>query len=79
MTLAEALSVRINQLMQERNLTQYKLAQLSGLAETTVADIRKMRNKGTNIQNINAIAQGLEIDLTEFFNSPFFSRENITD
>lgn len=52
MTLAEALSVRINQLMQERNLTQYKLAQLSGLAETTVADIRKMRNKGTNIQNI---------------------------
>ena len=79
MTLAEALSVRINQLMQERNLTQYKLAQLSGLAETTVADIRKMRNKGTNIQNINAIAQGLEIDLTEIFNSPFFSRENITD
>ncbi|HIQ66728.1 MAG TPA: helix-turn-helix transcriptional regulator [Candidatus Coproplasma stercoravium] len=79
MTLAEALSVRINQLMQERNLTQYKLAQLSGLAETTVADIRKMRNKGTNIQNINAIAQGLEIDLTEFFNSPLFSRENITD
>lgn len=65
--------------MQERNLTQYKLAQLSGLAETTVADIRKMRNKGTNIQNINAIAQGLEIDLTEFFNSPLFSRENITD
>ena len=79
MTLAEALSVRINQLMQERNLTQYKLTQLSGLAETTVADIRKMRNKGTNIQNINAIAQGLEIDLTEFFNSPLFSRENITD
>lgn len=79
MTLAEALSVRINQLMQERNLTQYKLAQLSGLAETTVADIRKMRNKGTNIQNINAIAQGLEIDLTECFNSPLFSRENITD
>lgn len=79
MTLAEALSVRINQLMQERNLTQYKLAQLIGLAETTVADIRKMRNKGTNIQNINAIAQGLEIDLTEFFNSPLFSRENITD
>ncbi len=79
MTLAEALSLRINQFMEEKNLTQYRLAQLSGLAETTVADIRKMRNKGTNIQNINAIAQGLGIDLTEFFNSPLFSRENITD
>ena len=79
MTLAEALSLRINQLMEERNLTQYRLAQLSGLAETTIADIRKMRNRGTNIQNINAIAQGLETDLTGFFNSPLFSRENITD
>lgn len=79
MTLAEALSLRINQFMEEKSLTQYRLAQLSGLAETTIADIRKMRNKGTNIQNINAIAQGLEIDLTEFFNSPLFSRENITD
>ena len=79
MTLAEALSLRINQFMEEKNLTQYRLAQLSGLAETTVADIRKMRNKGTNIQNINAIAQGLGIDLTEFFHSPLFSRENITD
>lgn len=65
--------------MEERNLTQYRLAQLSGLAETTIADIRKMRNRGTNIQNINAIAQGLEMDLTEFFSSPLFSRENITD
>ena len=79
MTLAEALSLRINQLMEEKSLTQYRLAQLSGLAEITIADIRKMRNKGTNIQNINAIAQGLEMDLTEFFNSPLFSRENITD
>lgn len=79
MTLAEALSLRITQLMEERKITQYRLAQLSGIAETTIADIRKMRNKGTNIQNINAIAQGLEIDLIEFFNSPLFSRENITD
>lgn len=79
MTLSEALSMRITQLMEQRNLTRYRLAQLSGLAESTIADIRKMRNKGTNIQNINAIAQGMEIDLIEFFNSPLFSRENITD
>lgn len=71
--------MRITQLMEQRNLTRYRLAQLSGLAESTIADIRKMRNKGTNIQNINAIAQGMEIDLIEFFNSPLFSRENITD
>ena len=79
LSLSEAVSLRVEELMAERNLTQYRLAQLSGLAETTIADIRKMRNRGTNIQNINAIAQGLEMDLTEFFSSPLFSRENITD
>lgn len=79
MTLIKALSIRIDELMEEKKLTQYKLAQLSGIAETTIADIRKMRNRGTNIQNINAIAQGMEIDLIEFFNSPLFKRENITD
>lgn len=79
MTLAEALAARVDELLEENNLTQYKLAKLSGLAQTTIADIRKQRNRGTNIQNINAIAQGLEIDLTEFFNSPLFKRENITD
>ena len=70
MTLAEALAARVDELLEEKNLTQYKLAKLSGLAQTTIADIRKQRNRGTNIQNINAIAQGLEMDLIEFFNSP---------
>lgn len=79
MTLAEALAARVDELLAEKQLTQYKLAKMSGLAQATIADIRKQRNKGTNIQNINAIAQGLEMDLTEFFNSPLFKRENITD
>ena len=79
MTLSEALAIRVNELMEEKKLTQYRLAQLSGIAETTIADIRKMRNKGTNIHNINSIAQGMGIDLIQFFNSPLFERENITD
>ncbi len=79
MTLSEALAARVDELLEEKSMTQYRLAQLSGLAQTTIADIRKMRNKGTNIQNINAISQGLGIDLIEFFNSPLFKGENITD
>lgn len=79
MTLSEAVAARIDELLEEKNITQYRLAQLSGLAQTTIADIRKMRNKGTNIQNINAIAQGLGIDISEFFNSPLFKGDSITD
>lgn len=79
MTLSEAVATRIDELLDEKKLTQYRLAQLSGLAQTTIADIRKMRNKGTNIQNINAIAQGFGIDIAEFFNSPLFKGDSITD
>ena len=79
MPLAEALSARVDELLKEKNMTQYRLAKLSGLAQTTIADIRKMRNKGTNIQNLNALAQGLGTDLRGFFDSPLFNGENITD
>lgn len=79
MTLSEAVATRIDELLDEKKMTQYRLAQLSGLAQTTIADIRKMRNKETNIQNINAIAQGFGIDISEFFNSPLFKGDSITD
>lgn len=79
MTIMEALSERVTELITAKEITQYRLAQLSGIAESTIADIRKMRNRGTNIQNINAIAQGLGMGLDEFFASPLFSLENITD
>ena len=79
MTLSEAVAVRIDELLVEKNITQYRLAQLSGLAQTTIADIRKMQNKGTTIQNINAIAQGFGIDISEFFNSSLFKGDSITD
>lgn len=79
MTLSEAVATRIDELLDEKKMTQYRLAQLSGLAQTTIADIRKMRNKGTNIQNINAIAQGFGIDISEFFNSSLFKGDSITD
>lgn len=79
MTLAEALAARIDELLEQTGLTQYQLAKRSGLAQTTIADIRKMRNMGTNILNLNAIAQGFGMDLPQFFNSPLFYGENITD
>lgn len=79
MTLAQALAKRIDELLEQSNLTQYQLAKRSGLAQTTIADIRKMRNNGTNVLNLNAIAQGFGMDLCEFFNSPLFKVENISD
>lgn len=79
MTLSEALSIRLIELMQERNLTQYRLFKLSGVAQTTIGDIRLKRNKTVSILIIHELAQGLGISLYDFFDSPLFKGDNITD
>ncbi len=79
MTLSEAVSIRIDELMKERKITQYRLSILSGVSQSTIGDIRWQRNKSVNLRIIYEIAQGLKMDLIQFFNSPVFEGENITD
>ncbi len=79
MSLAEALSKRINELLEKKNITQYKLFKLSGVPQTTISDIRNMKNGTVNIRIIYEIAQGFEMDLIDFFDCPLFKGDNITD
>ena len=79
MTLTEAISIRINELMEERKLTQYRLSMLSGVSQSTIGDIRWQRNKSVNLRIIYEIAQGFKMDLIQFFNSSLFKGDNITD
>lgn len=79
MTLSEALSIRLTELMQERNLTQYRLYKLSGVAQTTIGDIRLQRNKTVSLLILHELAQGLGISLYDFFDSPLFKGDSITD
>lgn len=79
MTLAEALSARLEELLEQKGISQYRLSQLSGVSQSSIADIRLKRNKGANISVIYAISVGLGIDLPGFFDSELFKEENITD
>ena len=79
MTLSETVSIRIDELMKERKITQYRLSILSGVSQSTIGDIRWQRNKSVNLRIIYEIAQGFKMDLIQFFNSPVFEGENITD
>ncbi|MBE6791662.1 MAG: helix-turn-helix transcriptional regulator [Ruminococcaceae bacterium] len=79
MQLNKAVAERIKELMNERNLTQYALHKLSGVPQSTLSTIINCRFPGMKLRIIYEICEGLEITLEEFFNSPLFSRENITD
>lgn len=77
MTLAEALSIRLTELMDEKHLTAYRLSMLTGVNQTTIADIKKKRNNSVNLRIVFELCQGLGIEIVEFFDSPLFKTDNI--
>ena len=79
MKLNEAVSKRLTELLAERNMTAYGLFIKSGVSQSTISDLKNMNNSGVNITIIYELCEGLEISVKEFFNSPYFERENIID
>lgn len=77
MNLADAIATRLEELMQEYHITQYKLFKLSGVQQSTISGIRSKKYKSVNLRIIYELADGLGLGLDEFFASPLFKRENI--
>lgn len=57
---------RLQQLMDERNWTMYRLAKESGLTESTIANIYR-RNALPSIPTLEMICNGFGITLSQFF------------
>ena len=79
MQLNEAISKRIDELMAERNLTQYKLSRKSGVPQSTLSTIKSCTFPSMKVRIIYEICEGLEIRIKDFFDSPLFDRENLMD
>jgi transcriptional regulator with XRE-family HTH domain len=58
---------RIDQLMRERNWSDYKLATKSGLSSSTIANIHR-RNTVPSITTLESICSAFGITLAQFFN-----------
>ena len=57
---------RLRQILDERGWTEYRLAKISGLSESTIANIFK-RNTIPSLPTLEAICNGLGITLSQFF------------
>ena len=68
---------RLLQYMGDRNLTQYKLAQLSGLPYATVKSIMQRRCDGITLRTLMLLCNGLDITVNEFLDHPSFLPENL--
>lgn len=77
MTVSQAVAKRINQLLTERKMTQYRLEQNSGIQHGTMNGIMSARNKGIELNTVMMIARGFRMTVTEFLDDPIFTAENL--
>ena len=72
MNISETVANRILELCKERNLTVNKLSTISGVTQSTVNDIVNHKTKNIGIVTIKMLCDGLEISISEFFDTPEF-------
>ena len=72
MNVGQAVRERIAELCEEKHITINKLANISGITQSTLNNIMSGRNNSTTISTIQKICDGLEITMTDFFDSPLF-------
>lgn len=77
MTIVEAVATRLEEIMKEKDLTQYRVFKLSGVAQSTLSEIRHRHSKSINLVSLYEILDGLDMEFVDFFASPLFKRENL--
>lgn len=63
----------------ENNLTVHGLSLKTGVANSTLCDIVKAKNESVQIKFIYEICAGLDMSLNEFFQSPYFDKNEVND
>lgn len=79
MLLSEAINLRINELLKENSLTAYKLSYKAGISNSIISDCRRGKVKEPSISSVIHICEGLNMELKDFFNSPYFKDVEAND
>ncbi len=77
MTVNDAVAKRISNLLKEKNMSQYRLEQESGIQHGSMQCIMNGRNKTVQLDTVMLIAKGFGMSVTEFLDDGLFSTENI--
>ena len=77
MTISKAVAIRINELLKENKISQYRLEQIAGISHDTVKSIMKGKAKGVNLKTVISIADGFGLTVSEFLNNDLFLYNNL--
>lgn len=77
MTVNDAVAKRISKLLREKDMSQYRLEQKSGIQHGSMQCIMNGRNKTVTLSTVILLAKGFDISLTEFLDDEIFSSEKL--
>lgn len=77
MTLGQAFSIRLRELLKERNLTLHKFLKEACIARSTIVNIEKGNTKSPTLALIYQVSDGFGMTYLEFLNHPAFKREDL--
>lgn len=77
MQLNKAVSIRLSELLTEKNMTQYQLYQKSGVPKSTIGNVINCSYDSVKLRILHELCQGLEISLPDFFQSSLFEENNL--
>ena len=77
MTVNDAVARRISELLREKNMSQYRLEQNSGIQHGSMQCIMNGRNKTVTLSTVIMLAKGFDMTLTEFLNDEIFASEKL--
>ncbi len=72
MNISTGVAVRILELCEKKHITVNKMCTISGVTPSTVNDIVNGKAKNIGVITIKKLCDGLEITITEFFDTPYF-------
>ncbi len=75
MTVNDAVAKRILTLLKEKNMTQYRLEQRSGIQHGSMQCIINGRNKTVTLSTVMLLAKGFDMSLLQFLDDDVFRSE----
>ena len=79
MDFSDLIALKIKELMQEKNMSIYKLEELSGVYTSTITMFLNRKTQTIRLENLLYICEGLGISLSDFFADKRFASVEATE
>lgn len=77
LTVNDAVAKRISKLLRERDMSQYRLEQETGIQHGSMQCIMNGRNKTVTLSTVILLAKGFQMSLAEFLDDDLFRSEDL--